>query len=170
MKNQRLFIFCGIPFAGKTTLAKELGNALKIPRIDLDEVKFDLLGKDVKEEQISQEQWNEVFAEMYKRIDLLLRKGNSVIHDTGNFTRDERKRVQEISEKMGISFTTIFVDIPYEVALERWQRNQDAPTRFQIDRETFEDAVKELEIPNETENTFVLKRPEDLEILKEQFT
>jgi len=54
-----LYIMCGFPFAGKSTLSKRIAEVKGFTRIDLDEVKVELVGN-AKEEDITQTQWDEV--------------------------------------------------------------------------------------------------------------
>jgi predicted kinase len=86
VKN-KLLILCGIPFAGKSTLADKLVSNYGFSRVDLDEIKFELFGKDIDDDQFTQSQWDRVYQQMYQQIESLLKKGKSVIHDTGNFTK-----------------------------------------------------------------------------------
>jgi len=46
---------CGIPFSGKSTLSKKIAEKLGFVRIDLDEVKTELLGQ-IMDEGVSQNQ------------------------------------------------------------------------------------------------------------------
>jgi predicted kinase len=100
----KLYILCGIPFSGKTTLANELVKRLSFTRIDLDEVKFDLFGKDITDEEIDQSGWDKIYQEMYKKIEEALQNGKTVIHDTGNFTKYERSLISDIAKKVGVEY------------------------------------------------------------------
>jgi len=143
----KLYLFCGIPFAGKTTLAKKVANRFGYTRIDLDEVKFELLGNDVNDETIDQSSWDRIYQEMYHRIDNALKRGETVIHDTGNFTIYERELVRKIGQKTGIEAITVFVDTPIEVAHQRLLENRQSNSRFDISDKSFESAVAEMEPP-----------------------
>lgn len=68
----QLYIMCGFPFTGKSTLSKQIAEVKHFTRIDLDEVKVELLG-DVKEEDITQAQWDEVYKQMYAQIETALK-------------------------------------------------------------------------------------------------
>lgn len=154
----KLYLVCGIPFSGKTTLAKEMEETLGYTRIDLDDIKFEIYGEDTLDKNLKKEDWDRIYQEMYKRIETLLRKGESLIHDTGNFTRHERSLIRKIAEKVGgVEVYTIFVDTPYEVAKERLMKNRRARKRFDISDEEFESAVEEMELPGKDENTIVYK-------------
>lgn len=93
-----LYILCGIPFSGKTTLAKKIAEQPGFVRVDLDEVKFDLFGKNIKDPEIDKDDWNRVCWEMYKKITIFLKEGKNVINDTDNFTKHERSLVKQITD------------------------------------------------------------------------
>jgi predicted kinase len=155
MKTNKLYILCGIPFSGKTTLSKELEKTLGFKRVDLDEVKFELFGSDVKDSGINQEGWDKIYQEMYKLIEESLVKGQTVLHDTGNFTKHERDLVKNIASKLGIEAITIFVNTPVAVARERLLQNRRINHRFDVTDEDFESTVNEMEQPAESEKHIV---------------
>lgn len=160
----KLYILCGIPFSGKSTLAREMVKILGVERIDLDEVKFELFGKDTIDENLKKEDWDKVYQKMHKQIEDLLRAKKSAVHDTGNFTKYERGLVRKIADKVGgIEIVTIFVDTPYKIAKERLINNRDEKRRFNVTDEDFEGAVAEMERPGADENTLVYdsKIPKD---------
>ena len=67
----KLYILCGIPFSGKTTLAKEIAKQKGFTRIDLDDVKFDLFGKYIQDKDLKQEDWDKIYQKnlaIYRRI------------------------------------------------------------------------------------------------------
>lgn len=151
----KLYIFCGIPFAGKTTLAKKFAEHFGYTRIDLDDIKFKTFGNDVRDEKIDQHGWDRNYQEMYSQIESELGKGNTVVHDTGNFTVYERGLVRNIAEKLGIEAIAVFVNIPVETARQRLQDNRRASSRFDITDESFESAVAEMEAPQVSEKHLV---------------
>jgi predicted kinase len=155
--SNKLYIFCGIPFSGKTTLAKELEKTLGYKRIDLDEVKFSFFGNEIRDANINQEGWDKIYQEMYKQIEESLKNGETVIHDTGNFTKHERELVKEIADKLGIEAITVFLDIPKEVAKDRLLQNRKANQRFDVSDEDFDSTVAEMEKPQENEKHIVYK-------------
>ncbi len=153
--TNKLYILCGIPFSGKTTLAKRMAEKLSFFRIDLDEVKFDLFGPNILDTQIDQSGWDKVYTEMYRRIKQSLIAGKTVVHDTGNFTRQDRGKVQAIAKELGIETITIFVNIP--------------KTRFDVADEDFQSTVKELEPPDENEKHLVFNWTDDVELWLEKY-
>lgn len=148
----KLYIFCGIPFSGKSFLAKEVAKRFGFVRIDLDEVKFKLFGKDIEDENIDQRGWDKIYAKTYEKIRDSLKMGKTVVYDTGNFTKHERSLVRDIANKLDIESTTVHVDTPASVARERLANNRKMGQRFDVTDEDFESTVREMEPPDESEN------------------
>src|SRR3989344_1382013 len=168
--NNKLYILCGIPFSGKTTLAKKLERKLGFKVIDLDEVKFDLFGKEIKDNDIKEDGLDKVYQEVYKRIETNLIRGKTVIHDTGNFTKSERDLVKMMADKLSIKTVTIFVDTPKEVARERLLQNRKTTQRFDVTDEDFEGTTNEMELPSESEEHIVYKFGTPMEVwIKQNF-
>ena len=154
MEN-KLYILCGIPFSGKTTLAKKLVEKLGFTRIDLDDIKFELFGKDIMDPQIDQTGWDKVFRQMYREIKQSLAHGKTVVHDTGNFTFHERSLVKHIADELGLESITIFVDIPEKEAHKRLIENRQTKTRFDVVDEDFQSSVNEMEPPGNDERHLI---------------
>ncbi|MBP9700400.1 GNAT family N-acetyltransferase [Candidatus Woesebacteria bacterium] len=159
----RLFIFCGLPFSGKTTITKKLVEMFHWRRIDLDEIKFELLGNDITDEDIDQSGWDNIYQEMYQRIDNALKTGETVLNDTGNFTKSERDCVRAIGEKRGVDVVTVYVDVPAKVARKRLQENRISKLRFDVSDEAFEGTVQEMESPTESEKHITYKQNDSMD-------
>ncbi len=158
----KLYIFCGIPFSGKSTISKQIAQRPNYVRIDLDEVKEDLLGKDIRDESISQTDWDRVYQETYKRIEAGLKAGKNVVQDAGNFTRYERGLVREIADKLGLETIVVYIDTPIVVARQRLLENKETHQRFEVSEESFDAGVKEMESPINEGNLITYKNDDDL--------
>jgi predicted kinase len=99
---------------------------------------------------------------MYQDIERELKLRKTVIHDTGNFTKNERTLVKNIADKLGVESTTIFVSIPVDIAKQRLIKNRLNPIRFDVTDNDFENTIKELEIPNNSEKHFVFNYNENI--------
>lgn len=148
----KLYILCGIPFSGKTVLAKELVKLKGWVRIDLDDVKFEIFGNDIKDGDLKQKDWDKVYQIMYQRIQEQLEKGNTVVHDTGNFTKHERNLIRKIAKKLNILTTVIWVNTPENIARNRLKTNQQTSERFSVSEADFDEVVAEMEPPSADEN------------------
>lgn len=160
----RLYIFCGIPFSGKSFIARKVAKQFNYKVVDLDEVKFELFGKDIVDENIDQQGWDKIYLKMYRKIEELLKNGYTVIHDTGNFTKYERDLVKKIADKLNLETITVFINIPIEVAKNRLLENRRTCERFDVADEAFASCVKEMEPPGDNEKHIVFKPKDDLEI------
>ena len=65
MNELCLYIMCGLPFAGKTTLAKEMVKQLGIERVSIDEINGER-GVWNDETGMSPEEWTKTYEEAYK--------------------------------------------------------------------------------------------------------
>ena len=69
-----LYILCGLPFAGKSTLAGELAKTLSAAYVQLDAINGERgLGLDGK--RISSVDWDETYRIAYQRVESYLRQG-----------------------------------------------------------------------------------------------
>ncbi len=85
-----LYILCGLPFAGKTTLARALERQLGLALVGLDAINT-ARGVGLHGEAISPEEWDETYAEAYRQRAAL----KTVQHSHANVqqaTRLERTR------------------------------------------------------------------------------
>lgn|SRR5258708_7299206 len=98
-----LFIICGLSFAGKSTSGNAILERLGGAKSDVDDIKFELYGPAIQDHELSEAQWKGIYEESYRRIEQHLRKGESVVRDSGNFTRRERADVREIASKLGLA-------------------------------------------------------------------
>ncbi len=153
----KLYIMCGIPFAGKTTLANEIVRLKNFTKIDLDGVKIALFGESVEDQQLQKNDWDRIYQQMYTHIQNFLSQEKTVLHDTGNFTRHERSNVRNIANVLGIEAITIYVDTSIEEAKKRLEANRLNKERFDISDQAFLAATAEMEIPDESEKPLVYR-------------
>src|SRR5581483_8500610 len=125
MKKPCLYIFCGLPFAGKTTLAKALVSALRINRVAIDDINNERGVWDY-EKGLSAEEWTNTYNEAYRRIGAFLSRGESVIDDSVNFTKEVREHLRNLAQRYDACTIVIYVDIPFSEAHRRWQENRQA--------------------------------------------
>jgi len=155
MKKPTLYILCGLPFSGKTALAKKLSDKLGFVHIDLDEVKFEHGFRGVSDDDVSHEDWVKIFDDMYQRIRKALKEGHDVISDISNLERSDRDRLRTVATGGGFPTKVIYLNIPESVVRERWLQNKKKQGRFDISEKIFNEAVGALEEPTEDENVIV---------------
>jgi predicted kinase len=153
MAKPALYIMCGLPFSGKTTLARALANRCGSVHLDLDAM---ARGKNLfPEEGINAEQWGQVFREVHRQIAALLTSGRSVIFDAVNQDRVGRDRLRTIAQRSGSSVHVIYVDLSIAEIERRRQANDAAYHRPPVRDKDFVELAAEFEIPTMEENLFV---------------
>ena len=146
-----LYIMCGLPFAGKTTLAKEMVKMLSVRRVSVDEINGER-GVWNDDTGMSPEEWTRTYEIAYQRIATFLRQGESVVDESANFTKEQRDRLRAIAEKYNAQAYVIFVDVPLAEVQRRWQANRQTMVRNDVRDDDFAHVVKYFEPPTENEN------------------
>jgi predicted kinase len=104
---QRLFILCGLPFSGKSTLARAMAEYLDIVHIELDSVHGER-GIDLKGEPPTREDWIEAYRRSFRRLDKVLAERHSVVFDATSYRRVHRQRLARIASKYDVPATIIY--------------------------------------------------------------
>lgn len=134
-----LFLMCGLPCSGKTTLAKQLERERHAIRLTPDEWIVRLFGTGLTPPALD---WcrDPVEALQWDVAERALSLGINVILDFGFWSRSERDGFRSRAAALGASVEVHFLDIPRTVLLARLAaRNADLPpytfrvTEAQID-------------------------------------
>lgn len=163
MTNPVQYILCGIPFSGKTTLGQELKKRLAFEYINLDEIRAEKGYGDVKEDDIPDEAWKNIFAEADRRLLEYLKIGKNVANETAWVTRKWRDRTRNIARAAGFSTKVILLDIPVAVAKERWRKNRKEKQRYDTPDDEYESYIKDFEKPTPDEEVIIYHHEDDLE-------
>ncbi len=145
-----LFFLCGLPFAGKSTLARALAAHTGARRIALDDINTER-GLGLNGAPISPDQWDATYAEVYRRIEEALASGNSVVYDETCFLRSLRDTVRAIVTRAGARSQLIWVTTPEVTARARWLSNRQTGSRFDVRDEDFAQIVTRFEPPTPDE-------------------
>lgn len=152
MMKATLFIICGLPASGKTTLAMELvqkHNAI-------------LLSEDEWMEGICKSYYNEDYkeriVEFQKKIaERLLRIGTNVVMDGGYWSKEERDNLRKCAKKANANFELHYMKVLLDELKRRAaERNKSLAEEFQTKMEDLEIAFNaKFQEPDNTEN-FIL--------------
>ena len=153
MSESTLYIMCGLPFSGKTTLAQDLAEQCDFVHLDLDTI---ARAKNLfPEEGISDERWGHIFLEAYEQVAVLLASGKSVVIDAVNSARAGRYRFRAIAQRSSSPVRVIYIDLSIQEIEQRRQTNQAARQRPPVREEDFVELSTNFEIPTVEENLLV---------------
>jgi predicted kinase len=113
-RQPRLILVCGLPGAGKTTLARRLADEVPAVRLCPDEWMTDL-GIDLYDEP-ARERLERLF---WRHTQDLLRVGASVILESGFWLRSDRDEKRLGARALGAAVDLRYLDAP---VAERWRR------------------------------------------------
>lgn len=147
-----LYILCGLPFSGKTTLAKELVKRFGFISINIDDIKVEYGIGDVDDDEVSDKMWTKILGDIDKRVKKNLQDNKSVIVESYTIIRSGRDKLREIATGLGIPTKIIYLNISEFLARQRWLKNEKSQVRFRITKKIFNEAVRDLEPPTKTEH------------------
>jgi len=155
-----LFLICGLPGAGKTTLAKQLEQTHNALRLCPDEWITQILADpnnipelDRLRDPIESIQWD-----VAKRT---LGLGINVILENGFWSRDERNTFRSEAVELGANVELHYIEVGIDELWRRLsKRNADRPSgTFHVSKENLEEWAKSFEIPSEDEMPFLTHQP-----------
>ena len=145
-----LYALCGLPFAGKSTTARELAEKVGAPIVRLDAINGERgLGLDGLP----------IYAEAYRRLEQALVANSSVIFDHVNFTRAERDRVRHIAARYGANVQIVYVSVTVAEARRRLIANRVTKGRNDVRDDDFELVVRHFEPPDDEPGSRVARSP-----------
>ncbi len=153
MSITTLYIMCGLPFSGKTTLAHALADQYDCAHLDLDSL-ANLAGFS-PEEGIDHKQWGLLFSEAHQQLAALLHSGKSVVFDAVNYDRVGRDRLRAIAQENGSSVYVIYIQLPIRELQQRRHANRDNRQRPTSRDQDFVELARDFEIPAVEENLLV---------------
>ncbi|MDQ5972046.1 MAG: hypothetical protein QG553_205 [Patescibacteria group bacterium] len=145
----------GYPGAGKTTAAQILHNLTGAEHLWADHIRKEQF----QAPTYSQQESNQLYEQMNKQTEALLKQGKSVIFDTNfNFYKD-RQKLRQIAELAAAKTVLIWVQAPRQVAKQRATTNahqQDSRVLGNMTDQDFDRLSNHLEEPQPDEHAIVL--------------
>ena len=145
---------CGVGFAGKSTLAKNIAKHFNIPLVSQDGLFFEK-EKELNLNEDDDEQWQMLLDMCKQRIKEFLAASKSVVFDNVNLKRDHRDELRVIAREVGGKAVVIYLDTPEETLNKRQDRNKVTRERHDVKQEYLDDAKRQLEIPSEDEDVYI---------------
>ena len=162
MNETRLYILCGLPFAGKTTLALALVNRFCLMHIDIDQINTDF-GVGLYGASISPEEWVRTYDEAYKQLADALNSRRSVLFEGASYTKELRDRLRAIAFEREVAPQVIHVDISGSEARQRLNSNRITQHRHDVRDDNFAIVATHFEPPAQEEQVLYFLQSEPLE-------
>lgn len=155
VSHRTLYVLCGLPYSGKTYLAREIRAKVPCVYVGIDEI-FRGCGYEWDSNRLPDEDgWKKIFDISYRDCQDALKNNMNVLYDSTNHTRASRDRLREVADEVGAATKVIYVDAPVETVWKRWEKNRAVSERSVIDKKLVEMTISSFEIPTERENLLV---------------
>ncbi len=143
---------CGLPCAGKTTLAKQIERETGALRLTTDEWLTNIFGEGAPME-VANKVREELEATLLDLAMDVLARGVDVVLDFGVWSREERETFRERAEDVGARSELHFLDVPLEELVRRLrERNADLPPgTFRITEEQLREYATWFQTPDQDE-------------------
>lgn len=151
--SAKLYLMCGLAFAGKSTLARGIAERTGAAVVSLDEINrargFDGgVG-------IGDEEWACTYGEALREVERALSRGRSVVVDDTSCFRFLRDGYRELAERHEVPAVVVYVDVPLATALARLRANERHRGRAPVEEAVLVDLARKIEPPEPDEPTLV---------------
>ena len=101
--------------------------------------------------------WKKVFDISYQQTQGALQKGLNVFYDSTNHTKASRDKLREVASSGGADAKIIYIDVPAQIVVDRWQENKKQKNRFVLDENLLYQTIGAMEIPTDDESVVTIK-------------
>ena len=140
----RLIVFCGLPGAGKTTLARQFEKQLGAVRYAPDEwlVALNL-------DQYDETRRTTIESLQWEAAQAILKLGGTAVIEWGTWARSERDMLRLGARALGAAVELHYLDAPTDVLLKRiHERGLETPP---VTRELLDSWERAFQMPNDAE-------------------
>jgi len=120
-QQPRVVVVCGLPGAGKTTVAEHVAELLGAELLRTDVVRTDLF----PEPEYTDAELRAVYEELFERAAAVVHRGDSVVLDGTFQHREHRDSVEHTADDLGVPATLVKVECEEAVVEERIRQRSD---------------------------------------------
>lgn len=149
-----LYILCGLPYAGKSTLARALTRRFGWEHIAIDAINGER-GLGLDGQAIAAADWDITYGEAFRRLRAALAREATVVFDAPSFTREQRDELRAMAGECGAMARVLYVATPEAVARARWLGNRRTRERSDVRDEDFANVLAQFVAPEADEDALV---------------
>lgn len=164
LSNVKLYVMCGLPFSGKTTLAKKIAEHTGSKLVTFDQLWLEL-EKDTTPASFLKgvEGWRLTRRVAKERIAESFKNSRSVVYDDINVRFEHREELREVARQHGAIPVVVYVDTPSAIREERKKENLFTKRRHDVDPVNSRKALAQFEEPVPPEDVIVFTSENNLE-------
>ena len=142
-----LIVLCGLPFSGKSTLARELAQALQMAILSYDQDIYARYKHQVPPGTSKAQEYEMVESIARRQLGTLLQRGQAVIYDDLSLESEDRQVLKQLADECGAQSIVVYADTPLHVIEQRREANRQKAERGHIDEGTMQLDISLLQPP-----------------------
>lgn len=151
---------CGLPFSGKSTIAKAIVEHVGCTYISLDDINNER-GLGFGGDGIPPDEWEKTHHIAINLLPGLLKTSDVILDDTCCF-RWIRDRYRECAHRVKASTCVIYLNVEHDTVTFRMKENEATHLRHGIKDEIFESIENSFESPDEGENIICFNESDNI--------
>ena len=163
MNVARLYLLCGLPFSGKSTLARQLAQRLSGTVVSFDAINYERGLGFAGEREVSPAEWDETYGLARSRVAALLRSGRDVILDDVMGFAQARRDFRELASASGGETVVVYIDVSVQELWRRRRANIVLRERPDVQPEILERVAALFEPPTAAEGVLVFRATDRFE-------
>jgi predicted kinase len=152
-----LIAMCGLPFAGKSVLARALSRELRIRLLSYDLEIYPVHRRLAPPGSSVAAEYDFVQAIARREIGAILARGESLIYDDLLLERGDRRKLAAVAEAHWADLVLVYLDTPLSVIDERRAANSRTRTRTSIPEASMRLDISVLEPPQDAERAIYVR-------------
>ena len=146
-----LIAMCGLPFAGKSVLARALSRELRIRLLSYDSEIYQVHSRLAPAGSSAAAEYDYIQGIARREIGAILAGGESLIYDDLLLERGDRRKLAAVAEAHWAGFVLVYLDTPPSVIDERRAANSRTRARISVPEGKIRLDISRLEPPEEAE-------------------
>ena len=146
-----LIAMCGLPFAGKSVLARALSRELRIRVLSYDSEIYQVHSRRAPAGSSAAAEYDFIQGIARREIGAILAGGESLIYDDLLLERDDRRKLAAVAETHWADFVLVYLDTPPAVIDERRAANSRTRARTSVPEGKMRLDLSLLQPPEEAE-------------------